>query len=123
MSANLDRFATFTRELADFTARTLQDELGLPESRAQELGLRISLGVCEEFAGEIIYVAKDTLAKVDQRDREMLAVYIAANRDILAVVKQFDVCVQTAYRRVRIAEAAAYALRQGGLFEGPGTQD
>lgn len=118
MSANLDRFATFTRELADLAARTLREELDLPEDRSQALGLKISLSVCEEFAGEIIYVAKDTLAKVDQRDRDMLAAYVANNRDILVVAKQFDVCVQTAYRRIKVAEASAYALRQGALFDG-----
>lgn len=115
MSANLDRYATFTRELADLAARTLRDELDLPQDRAHELGLRISLAVCEEFAGEIIYVAKDTLAKVDARDRQMLAAYIANGRNITPVAKEFGVCVQTAYRRIRMAEDADYATRQPEL--------
>lgn len=119
MSTNMDRYAAFTRELADFTARTLQEDLELPDERAHELGLKIALGVSDEFAGEIIYVGKNTLAKVDQRDRDMLAVFVANGRDILPVVKQFGVCMQTAYKRVRIAEAAENALRQGALFAGP----
>lgn len=119
VSANFERYSAFTRALADFTARTLQDELDLEADRAQEIGLKISLGVSEEFAGENLYVAKDTQVKTDQRDREMLSVYIASGRDILVVAKQFGVCVQTAYRRVRITEAALNAERQGSFFDDP----
>ncbi|MBN8479500.1 MAG: hypothetical protein J0L91_11085 [Burkholderiales bacterium] len=118
MSANLDRLATFTRELAEFAARTLREELGLPEDQAIDLGVKIAHGGCQEFKGEIIYVPKDKMAAIDARDLDMLAAYIAAGRDIVPVAKQFDVCVQTAYRRIRLAEAAAYAQRQGALFDG-----
>lgn len=118
MSANLDRLATFSRELAEVAARTLQQELDLPEARAIEIGIKIAQDGCREFAGELIYVPMDMMAQVDQRDREMLAAYVAAGRDIVPVAKQFGVCVQTAYRRIRIAEASAYARRQGALFDG-----
>lgn len=118
MSANLDRLATFTRELAEFAARTLRQELNLPEDQAVEIGVKIAQGGCREFAGELIYVPMDMMAQIDERDREMLAAYIACGRDIVPVAKEFDVCVQTAYRRIRLAEAAGYARRQGTLFDG-----
>lgn len=118
MSANLDRLATFTRELAEFAARTLSEELGLPEDQAIDLGIKIAQGGCREFKGEIIYVPKDRFTEIDQRDLDMLAAYVAAGRNITPVAKQFDVCVQTAYRRIRLLEGTLYAKRQGALFDG-----
>lgn len=117
MSANLDRFATFTRELADITARVLQDRLALDTAAAGPVGLDVAQQVSAEFAGQLIYVPSNARAKLDQRDRAMLALYQATDRNIDAVAKQFGVSVNTAYLRIRLAEAAAYALRQGGLFD------
>lgn len=121
-SANLDRLTTFTRELADIACRIAQARCGLAPDAAAEFGLQLSQEVCNEFKGEIIYVGANYLAKVDERDREMLALYVASGRNIEVVMEKFDVCMQTAYKRVRLAEAAAYALRQGVLFP-PGDAD
>lgn len=115
MSTNLDRLATFTRELAEFAASTLSAELGLSEDQAIALGIKIAQGGCRNFKGEIIYVPIDKLAQIDQRDLDMLAAYVAAGRDITPVARQFGVCVQTAYRRIRLLEAELYAQRQGAL--------
>lgn len=119
MSANLELFATFARELAELAARIAQAELDISDAQASAFGLRLSQQVCQEYAGQQVYIPSNTLAQIDQRDRDMLAMYVATGRDINAVVKHFGVCTQTAYKRIRLAEAAAYALRQVALFPSP----
>jgi len=117
MSANLDRFANLTRELADVATRIVRDELAVPEERAAEIGMQIAQDVCSEFGGQLIYIPMNALAKIDQRDRDMFSLYLANGRDAVAVAKHFGVCIQTAYRRIKLVESAAYALRQGALFD------
>jgi len=116
MSANLDRFATLTRELAEIATRVIRERLGVPADQAERIGLQLAQDVCDEFRGQLIYIPANALAKVDQRDREMLALYVSRGRNIEAVIERFGVCMQTAYKRVRLAEAAEYALRQDTLF-------
>lgn len=119
MSANLARFATFTRELADIAARVLQDRLGATEADATELGLHIAQQVCSEFSGQTIYVPSNARATIDDRDRAMLALYLKTGKNIDAVAKTFGVSMNTAYLRIRLAKAADYQSRQAGLFEPP----
>lgn len=116
MSVNQDRYATLTRELAEISARIICEQLSVPDDRAEAVGLKIAVEVCDELRGQLVYIPANRLAKIDQRDRDMLSTYIASGRSIHAVMEKFDVCMQTAYKRVRLAEAAAYALRQGALF-------
>lgn len=120
MSANLERVAAFMRDLAEIAARVVQEELGLPQERAVELGLRISRDACDEHRGELIYVPAGLALHLDERDQAMYEAYIAWSRDITAVARQFKVSVQTAYKRIRLYEAAAYARRQGALFDDDG---
>ena len=116
MSANMDRCATLTRELAEIATRVIRERLGVPADQAERIGLQLAQDVCDEFRGQLIYIPANMLAKVDQRDREMLALYVASGRNIETVMERFGVCMQTAYKRVRLAEAAEYALRQDTLF-------
>lgn len=117
MSANFDRVATLTREFADIAARIIRDRLSIPEEQASAAGMEIAQDVCDEFGGQLLYIPKGSLAKVDQRDRDLYAAYIANSRDANATAAQFGIAVQTVYRRIKLVESATYALRQGALFD------
>lgn len=115
-SANLDRVASFTRELAEVASRVLQRQLKVPAGQADELGLQIASQICDEYGGQLIYVPTGFALRISQRDEDLHAYYVAHQRDIAATAKQFEVTVKTAYQRIRMVEAAQYALRQGSLF-------
>lgn len=117
MSANLDRVATFTRELAEISARVVGDALKVPADQAAEIGLKIASQVCDDYSGQLIYVPSGFAVRINERDQAMYAAYVASSRDIVATARQFDVTVKTAYQRVRMVEAADYARRQGALFD------
>lgn len=117
MSANLDRVATFTRELAETSARVVVDALKIPADQAAEIGLKIASQVCDDYSGQLIYIPSGFAVRISERDQAMHAAYLASHRDIVATARQFDVTVKTAYQRIRMVEAADYARRQGGLFE------
>lgn len=117
MSANLERVATFTRELAETSARVVVDVLKIPADQAAEIGLQIASQVCDDYSGQLIYVPSGFAVRINKRDQDMYAAYVASQRDIVATARQFDVTVKTAYQRIRMVEAADYARRQGGLFD------
>jgi len=117
MSANLERVATLVRELADITARVLQDRLKLPAEQASDIGLEVSQAFCNEFGGEVLYIPTGYAARIEERDRAMYQLFIQSQRDIRAVAREFSVSIHTAYRRVALVEAAEFAARQPQLFE------
>ncbi|MBN8885948.1 MAG: hypothetical protein J0I77_09530 [Rudaea sp.] len=116
MSANFDRTAAFTRDLAEVVSRKLQAELSLPPEQAGEIGMACAQEMCDEFGGELIYVGKGWVLQISERDRELHAYYVKSGRNIVATAKQFDLGVQAAYKRVRLFEAAEFNSRQGALF-------
>lgn len=116
MSANMERVATFARELAEISAREIAGELKLPPDQAADLGLRIASQVCAEYAGELIYIPTGLAVRIDERDQAMYAFWRANGKNIVATAKHFGVVVKTAYQRIRMVQAADYARRQGGLF-------
>lgn len=119
MSGNLDRVAALVRELADVTARVLQEQLKLPAEQAGAIGMETAQAFCNEFGGEVVYIPTGYAVRLDQRDRAMYALYIKTQRDIHAVAREFGVSIHTAYRRVALVESAEYAARQPQLFEEP----
>lgn len=116
MSANYNRVADFARDLGDTIAREIKRQLNLSEARAVEIGVGCAQRICDEYRGELIYVPIGT-TRIDKRDRELVDFYRSHGDDIVAVAKHFDLCVQTAYKRIRVVEAAELNARQGGLFE------
>jgi len=116
VSANLDRVATFMRDLADIVGREVQTVLGVPADRAAEFGLATAQKACEEFRGQLIYVPIGLALRISERDQEMFEWYCLNGRDIGATAKKFEVSVPTAYKRVKIVETALYNERQGALF-------
>ena len=116
MSANFDRAATFLRDLADVVARAAHESLGIAPERAIEFGFATAQKACDEFRGQMIYVPIGLALKIDERDRAMFEEYVRSGRDIVAVAKQFEVSVQTAYKRVKLVETALFSERQGELF-------
>lgn len=119
MSANLERVATFTRELAEISAREIAVAFKIPANDAADLGLRIATQVCTEYAGELIYIPTGFAVRIDQRDQDMYAAWRASGKNIVTTAKQFGVTVKTAYQRIRLVEAADYARRQSELFPDP----
>jgi Mor family transcriptional regulator len=119
VSANFERVASFMRDLGDTVAREVKRELNLSEARAVEIGMACAQKACEEYGGQLIYVPLGLALQISARDRELYAFYTDNGRDIVATAKQFNCSVQTAYKRVRMVETAAYNDRQGALFEDP----
>ena len=117
MSVNLDRVAAFARELADIVTRVVRDEVEVSDARAAEIGMTSAQKVCDEFAGQLIYVPMGFAVRISERDQAMYAEYLDNGRDAAAIAKKFGVSVQTAYKRIRLVEAAAYADAQGALFD------
>lgn len=117
MSANFERAAAFIRDLAEVVSRELQQAGGVPADQAAAIGMDCAQRACDEFAGQLVYIPMGLSIRIDERDEAMYAAYVANGRDAAAVAKQFDVSVQTAYKRIRIIETAAYNDRQGALFD------
>lgn len=116
MSNNLDRLAALVRDLGDVVARVAGERLGIEDEAAAALGIAAAETFCQEFGGQHVYVPLGFRSRIEARDREMFDTYVAANRDIQAVVRRFGVSIHTAYRRVKLVEAAIYAERQPALF-------
>jgi len=116
MSANYNRVADFARDLGETIAHEMKRQLNLPEAKAIEIGVGCAQRICDEYRGELIYVPIGS-TRIDKRDRELIDYYRAHGKDVVTTAKQFDLCVQTVYRRVKLIEAAEYNERQGGLFE------
>ncbi|HET7266792.1 MAG TPA: Mor transcription activator family protein [Oleiagrimonas sp.] len=115
MSTNLERAATFLRDLADIAGRVLQDELSLPPAQAAEVGQRIARVTCDEHRGEPIYIPASLALKLEERDEAMYAFWLASGKDIHAVAKKFDITEKQAYERIRLYKAAAFTRAQGTL--------
>jgi Mor family transcriptional regulator len=120
VSDNLARVASLVRDLADLVGRVAIERLGLPADEAAALGLEAAQTFCSEFGGQHVYVPLGFAVRIEQRDREMFEEYVRSGRDIQAVVRAFNCSIHTAYRRVKLVEAAAYAARQQTLFDEPG---
>lgn len=105
MSFNRDRVTGLARALSEIATRVVEDRFAISAQEAADVGARITQDVCDGFQSELIYFPFNRRAKADERGRAMLAAFVAADGDIVPVAKQFGVCVQTAYRRVRIAKA------------------
>lgn len=116
MSSNLKMVATFMRELADTVAHELRAALGLSEEDAAEIGMRSAQQVCDEFGGMLIYVPQGLALRISARDKALYEEYLANGRDAAAVARKFNLSIQSAYKRIRMIEATAYAERQGSLF-------
>ena len=117
MSVNYDRVASFMRDLGETIAHQVKVKLKIPEAQAIEFGLECAQKACAEFGGELIYVPLGFALQISERDREMYQFYVDNGRNILATHKQFECSVQTAYRRIRLIETAAFNERQGALFD------
>lgn len=115
MSANLERAATFLRDLADIAGRTLQDELAMPPARAAEVGLRIARATCDEHRGENIYVPTSRDLKLEERDADLHAAWLAAGKNVRPVAKQFNLTEKQVYERIRLYQASAFDRAQGKL--------
>jgi Mor family transcriptional regulator len=120
MSANAERVPALMLELADVAQRVIQARCKVSPDEARDAGLEIVREVCTEFGGELLYIPKGTALAIDERDRAMFRRYVEVGRDIQVVVREFDICVQQAYRRVKLVERAEYHRRQPGLFPEPG---
>jgi Mor family transcriptional regulator len=116
VSANYSRVADFARDLGETIAHEMKRQLGLPEARAIEIGVGCAQRICDEYRGELIYVPIGS-TRIDKRDRELIEYHRSHGKDVVATAKQFDLCVQTVYRRIKIIETAELNERQGGLFE------
>ncbi len=115
-SNNARRVPQFLAELADVTARVISSRLEATSEQAAQVGMEVARTVSREFAGELLYVAKGTGLDTDDRDRALLQFYLANNRNIQATAKEFGLCVQQAYRRIRQLQAADAKDRQPPLF-------
>lgn len=105
MSANRRRVNALTRDLSRIAARAVREWFGLDFDQADDLGEDIAQAAHVWFKSELVYFPLNTRAKADARGRAMLDAFLAANGDIVPVATQFGVCIQTAYRRVRLARA------------------
>lgn len=121
ISANAERVPALMLELADVAQRVIQNRFRTPADQARDAGLQIVREVCAEFGGELLYIPKGSALDIDDRDRSMFQRYVGAGRNIHVVAREFNVCVQQAYRRVKLVEAAEYHRRQPDIFNPDGT--
>lgn len=116
-SANLARATAFFRDLADIVARRLQDRAKMSSDQATAMAFEISQDVCKDHAGTTIYVPTSLNFRIDERDRELHAAYVASGRNVHAMTKQFGISAVNVYRRVKIVEDELNARDQGTLFQ------
>lgn len=117
MADNLERVTAFARDIAEVVAREVQDALAVGAQEAADIGLRAAQAVCDEYAGLNIYVPMGMSIRIAARDQAMLDDYVANGRDAAAIARKYGLSIQTAYKRLRMVEAATYAQRQPGLFD------
>lgn len=83
----------------------MRERFALDFDQADDVGDDVAQAACAEFKSELVYFPLNTRAKADARGRAMLDAFLAAGGDIVPVAQQFGVCIQTAYRRVRLARS------------------
>ena len=102
-------------DLEDQTAACLIAELAMEKSRALEVAKKVARHITDNWGGQLIYIPKNHLGKISDRDYKIYAAFNGKNHAALA--KQFDLTVQQIYKTIKEVGLAERAKNQGDLFK------
>ena len=104
-----DRVPELVADLEDQMAACLLSSLSIERKEA------LARHITDNWGGQLIYIPKNHLGKISDRDYKIYAAFNGKNHAALA--KQFDLTVQQIYKIIKEAGLAERAKNQGDLFK------
>ena len=89
-----DELPEFIRDTSEIVALILEEQLGLDELEASDVGRQVAERIAREYAGEILYIPKSQHV-IAERDREICHAYDGQNRD--AICRKFELSIPRFY--------------------------
>lgn len=114
MGIRVDQIPILIRDWSEIAATTLVEH-GLDRDQAAQVGLDVVRAICNEFAGQQVYLPIWLASHISERDQAI--VRDSANTDISVLVDRYKLHVTTIYAILRRAAHAEIASRQRPLFE------
>lgn len=110
-----DRVPELVADLEDQMAACLLSSLTIDRKEALAISKKVARHVTDNWGGQLIYIPKNHLGKISERD---LMVYKAFNgKNHPALAKQFGLTVQQIYKIVKEVGSVERAKNQGDLFK------
>ena len=101
-------------DLADHCSDILQEMLGLPADRCDEIAKVLRRRMSKLWGGQQLYFPKDLIMEIEERDLQLVDEYNGRNRDELCL--KYDISVSRFYHILRAVRAAELARRQADMF-------
>lgn len=109
-----NRVPELVADLEDQTAACLLSELKLERRQALGIAKKVARHITDNWGGQLIYIPKNHLGKVSERD---MAIYREFNgRNHAALSRKYDLTVQQVYRIVKEVGMRERAKKQADLF-------
>lgn len=110
-----DRIPELVADLEDQMAACLLGSLSIERKEALAISKKVARHITDNWGGQLIYIPKNHLGKISDRDYKIYAAFNGKNHAALA--KQFDLTVQQIYKIIKEVGLAERAKNQGDLFK------
>ena len=109
-----NRVPELVADLEDQAVACLMSVLPMERQQAVEVSKKLSHHLTSNWGGQLIYVPKNLLGRVSERDLKIYKEFNGKNHVELA--RKYDLTVQHIYRIVKEVGMAERAKNQGDLF-------
>lgn len=109
-----ERIPELVTDLEDQMAACLMRDLLIERQQAKEISKKVARHITNNWGGQLIYIPKNTLGQLSERDLEIWAQFNGRNHAALA--KKFNLTVQQIYKIVKEASERERAKNQADLF-------
>lgn len=110
-----ERIPELVADLEDQIADCLKRDLILDKHKAKELAVKVARHITDNWGGQLIYIPKNTLGRISDRDMEVYRDFDGRNHAALA--KKYGLTMQHIYRIVKEVGIRERAKRQGDFFD------
>ena len=110
-----DRVPELVADLEDQMAACLLSSLTIDRKEALAISKKVARHETDNWGGQLIYIPKNHLGKISERDLRVYAAFYGKNHAALA--KLFDLTVQQIYKIVKEVGSVERAKNQGDLFK------
>lgn len=109
-----ERVPELVADLEDVIAACLKRDLMLESCQAKEMAIRIARHVTDNWGGQLIYIPKNHIGRVSERDMQVYRDFNGRNHAALAA--KYQLTMQQIYRIVKEVGNRERLKRQTDLF-------
>ncbi|MFD1805575.1 Mor transcription activator family protein [Pasteurella oralis] len=114
----IESFEQKAPEILNDLARHIEVELlkkiDIEQDKAKQTGIEIAQAMAKNWGGEVIYIPRNLLFTLNERDRKIFNEFTGSNHRDLA--KKYNVSMQWVYQIVKRVSKEEVAKRQIKLF-------